>query len=227
MARGDKGINPLDSACKEHDIAYASSKDTTDRYLADTKLEEEAMRRFAAKDASFGERATALGVAVAMKAKRALTKKGKGLGKRYKKKRKNTQRVAFNTLVRHARAEIKKSKPTNVEAAVRVAIEAVKRSRHGKQIRIPRIIKIPQRLGGALPLIPIFTSLNALGSIVGGVKGIVNAINYCMHAKNKFSENKTTDAIAIGNHKRGKGFFMHADKSGSSLYLSLTSAKNQ
>lgn len=228
LERGDEGINPLDSACKNHDILYATTQDTKERYIADKELQEAAMKRVVAKDASLGERATALGVAVDMKAKRALTKKGKGLGKRHKnKKKKNTKRVAFNTLIRNARAEIKKSKPTNVEGAVRVALTAVKRSRHGKQIKTPRIIKIPQRLGGALPLIPIFAGLSAIGSIEGGVRGIVNAINYCMQMKNQFADNKVTDAVAIGNHKKGKGFFMHANKSGRGLYISAANTKNQ
>lgn len=226
LARGEEGINPLDSACREHDITYHTSTDTEGRYLADKKLQKEAMKRVISKDASFGERATALGVAIAMKAKKALTKKGAGLKTAGKKK---TKRVAFNMLVRNARAAIKKSKPANVEATVRVAVEAVKRSKHGKQVKMPRIIKMPPRMGGSLALVPIFTGLSALGSIPGGEKGIINAINQCMLAKNEFEgqKHRGVDAIAIGNHKKGGSFYLHAGKSGKGFYLSSAKPKNQ
>jgi len=35
LARGDRGINPLDAACREHDIAYLQSKNFTKRHVAD------------------------------------------------------------------------------------------------------------------------------------------------------------------------------------------------
>ena len=35
LARSDAGINPLDEACREHDIAYSHSNDLTDRHAAD------------------------------------------------------------------------------------------------------------------------------------------------------------------------------------------------
>ena len=35
LARNDQGINPLDSACKQHDIAYATHKGLEERQRAD------------------------------------------------------------------------------------------------------------------------------------------------------------------------------------------------
>jgi len=32
LARGDRGINPLDAACREHDIAYLHSNDLAETY---------------------------------------------------------------------------------------------------------------------------------------------------------------------------------------------------
>lgn len=244
LARGDEGINPLDSACKEHDIAYASTTDTETRYLADKKLEEEAMKRVVAKDASIGERATALGVSAAMKAKRALTRKGgKGLKKKNgsnKKKKTNKQRrgkgfkkskkIAFNTIVKSAKQALKSSKPINIETAVRAAVKAVKQSKHGKQIRHPRIIRVPSRMGGSLPLVPVFTGLSALGSIGGGVRGIVNGINDCINARNQLNGNAEMESIAIGDHNKvGDGIYLHVNKTGKGLYISsgATQPKNQ
>lgn len=88
------GINPLDSACKEHDIAYSQSRDLNSRHKADKILAEKSWERAKAKDASFGERIAALGVTATMRAKRKLgmglkksVKRGKGLKTKTKKKR--------------------------------------------------------------------------------------------------------------------------------------------
>ncbi|KAF0710505.1 Uncharacterized protein FWK35_00030919, partial [Aphis craccivora] len=46
LDRGDKGINPLDTACREHDIAYESSNSFADRNKADHILKQRAWNRF-------------------------------------------------------------------------------------------------------------------------------------------------------------------------------------
>ena len=38
LARGDRGINPLDAACRDHDIAYSRSNDLGERHVADNIL---------------------------------------------------------------------------------------------------------------------------------------------------------------------------------------------
>lgn len=89
LKRGDRGINPLDSACKEHDIAYSRSKNLADRHKADEILENEAWKRVKAKDAKLGEKAAAWLVTTTMKGKRKL---GMGL-KKQKTRRKQKKRV--------------------------------------------------------------------------------------------------------------------------------------
>jgi hypothetical protein len=76
LARGDRGINTLDAACREHDIAYSRSKDLTERHAADRILAEKAGERVVARDSTLGERAAAAAVWTAMKTK---TKLGMGL----------------------------------------------------------------------------------------------------------------------------------------------------
>ena len=83
LARGDKGINGLDEACKLHDIAYSQYKDSDKRRKADEELAERAWQRVKASDSSFGEKAAAWAVTTAMKAK---SKLGSG---RVNKKKKN------------------------------------------------------------------------------------------------------------------------------------------
>lgn len=85
LARGDPGINKLDEACKEHDIAYSNYTDTERRSIADRALAEKAWQRVKSSDAGIGERAAALAVTAAMKAKTAV-------GGGSKRKRRTTRR---------------------------------------------------------------------------------------------------------------------------------------
>ena len=87
LARGDQGINPLDAACREHDIAYSSRKDLEGRHEADRALAERARERVFANDATFGEKAAATGVWTVMKAK---TKLGMGVRRRIGERRRRT-----------------------------------------------------------------------------------------------------------------------------------------
>lgn len=60
LARGDPGINKLDVACKEHDFAYESCKDSKSRRKADKELIARAFKRIYSGDAKLNERAAAL-----------------------------------------------------------------------------------------------------------------------------------------------------------------------
>ena len=84
LARGDQGINPLDAACREHDIAYSHSNNLSDRHAADKILASKARERITAKDSSLGERAAATTVWAAINVKR---KVGIGVKKKTSKKK--------------------------------------------------------------------------------------------------------------------------------------------
>lgn len=78
LARKDKPKNKLDEAAMEHDIFYRDHKRTKERHQADKILAKKAMERFHSKDASIGEKLTALATAGVMKTK---VKLGMGLSK--------------------------------------------------------------------------------------------------------------------------------------------------
>lgn len=59
LARGEVGINELDCACMNHDIAYAENSDLKSRCMADKSLILRAIKRIYAKDSRIGERFTA------------------------------------------------------------------------------------------------------------------------------------------------------------------------
>ena len=69
LARGERGINELDEACREHDIAYAKFMDNENRREADQVLAGKAWKRVKAWNSGISERAYAAAVAAAMKAK--------------------------------------------------------------------------------------------------------------------------------------------------------------
>lgn len=95
LARGDRGINQLDVACRDHDIAYSNSNNLNDRHRADKLLENRAWSRIKAKDSSLKEKAVAYAVVNSMKLKRKI---GMGCNPKYKCRRielspKNKKRV--------------------------------------------------------------------------------------------------------------------------------------
>jgi hypothetical protein len=161
LARGDKGINLLDSACREHDIAYDRSNSLADRNEADHILENRAWERFKAKDSNLKEKAAAWGVTNAMKIKR---KMGAGCG--------------FKAAVKAAKKALKDNmSEKNMLKLTKKCVSAARKifRKNNKKTRMPRVIPIP-KTGGMLPLIPIFAGLSALGSLTGGIAGIVKTI---------------------------------------------------
>lgn len=90
LQRGDPGINPLDQACRAHDIAYAHSQLLEDRHRADRLLAEEAWKRVKSSDATLGERLAALGVAGIMRGKVAI-----GMGHKKRRPRSGRRRGIY------------------------------------------------------------------------------------------------------------------------------------
>jgi len=97
LARGDRGINPLDAACREHDIAYSHSNDLAERHVADKILADKARKRIIARNSTLGERAAAAAVWAAMKAK---TKIGMGMKTKAKTKKKTAKKRVLPTAKR-------------------------------------------------------------------------------------------------------------------------------
>lgn len=78
LARGDKPINQLDEACKEHDIAYNRNKDLPSRQVADRVLAAKAWKRYNSSDVPWGEKLASWLVTTGMNVK---TKMGGRVGK--------------------------------------------------------------------------------------------------------------------------------------------------
>ena len=72
LERGDKPINPLDSAAMEHDLAYHHHKNLEERHIADKELEKKAFKRMFSPDADLSEKMWAGLTGSAMHIKRKL-----------------------------------------------------------------------------------------------------------------------------------------------------------
>lgn len=221
LKRGDPGINKLDEACKQHDIAYNREKDIPGRHIADRILADKAVERLRSSDASFGEKAAALGVATAMKAK---VKLGMGCVNR---KKKSGGTLSFKAATKHAKNALKKAHNiSNLKDAIKIAIGAIRKSKKGKKIGSTRsrIIPVP-KTGGILPLIPLFAGLSAIGALAGGTSGVVKAINDAKSASEQLKEaqrhNKSMEAIAMG-----KGLYLKPYKKGLGLFLRPANYQN-
>lgn len=217
LANGDPGINPLDAACKEHDIAYSKHKNLNDRHIADKILEEKAWQRVISKDSNLSERASSLLVTNLMKAK---TKFGLGIMSP-KKNKKVTKKSKFTSTFQKIKKEVKSKNPKNIDESIKVALAAAKKILNGKNNKLfktARIIPVP-KVGGIIPfLIPLFAGLSAVGALSGGAAGIARAVNQASSAKKKLSEmkrhNETMESIAIG-----RGLYLKPYKKGFGLYL--------
>lgn len=222
LKRGDAGINPLDEACKSHDIAYSSSNDYNVRRLADQELRSKAWERVKSRDATFGEKSAALTVAGLMKLKSGAEKIGGGH---------STYEDILGHAIQKASSSLKKTTHKNEKDAAKIALRAAKavvKQNKGpkKKCCKNRVIPIPKKQGGALPfLIPLFAGLSAVGSLAGGTAAVVNAVNSTKNARTQLKEserhNKMMEAIAIGNKngKNGTGLHLKPYRRGLGLYL--------
>lgn len=210
LARGDKGVNQLDEHCKEHDIAYSIYTDLKNRHRADEVLKKMAKQRSISKDASFGERIASNLVKTIMKAK---IKTGMGV------------KNSFRSVINKTKIDMMKSKPKDVKEAIKRAYMIARKVTKSKnKLKIPRVIPLP-KVGGFLPLIPLFAGLSALGGLSGGIAGIAKAVNDISNAKKQLEEqqrhNRTMESKSIGN-----GLYLKPYKKGLGLYLKPYQQKN-
>lgn len=217
LYRKDRPINCLDEYCKQHDIAYDTSPSLSDRHKADIVLMKMSKKRASASDAKLGEKLAANFVNKAMLAK---ISSGSGL-KIITKPIKCGLKKQFKKVISKTKKYIRKAKPKCERMAIEIAAAAAKEFATNLNIKPPRMIPVP-KIGGILPLIPIFAGLSAAGSLAGGAAGITKAINDFKEAKKKLAElkrhNEKMEALCIGRglrlkpYKDGLGIYVSHDK---------------
>lgn len=235
LARGDRGINPLDAACKEHDIAYSKNRENlAARHEADKVLAAKAWKRVLDRDSNLGEKAAAWGVANTMKAKvkfgmghkmkKDMVKRKKKNGKTARKKKILKKKpVILSTIIKAAKSSMPRCNNAQevISSALKGAREAVQKAGGKSMIKTPRILPVPFKVGGFLPfLIPLFAGLSATGALAGGAAGIAKAVNDANKAKEQLAESKRHNrvieqaAISVGH-----GLHLKPYKNGLGLYL--------
>lgn len=229
LMRGDPGVNKLDAACKDHDIAYDSIQDSKARRKVDKELISRAFKRVYSTDADVKERAAALLVSGLMSAKMGLSKIGLGLDggskrkrnlrkrrtNRGKRKMKRRESIPFEKLVKSARASIRKSKSNslNLNDTIRAAIRSAKDvKRRGKTVKMPpRVLKLPKFGGSVLPILPILSGLSAIGSITASTVGIANAMKEMEVARRRVEKGKQQQQHITGK-KIGRGPYLSYER---------------
>jgi hypothetical protein len=94
LERGEGGVNPLDNACLQHDIAY-SNKNSGNRTKADRVLAERAFSRMLSETADGDEKAAAMITVFCMVSKIAFDKIVRRVKSALKCRRKKAKRSVF------------------------------------------------------------------------------------------------------------------------------------
>jgi len=252
LKRGDKGINPLDAACREHDIAYSQFKDLKNRHQADDILGDRAWERFKAKDSGLKERSAAWFVTNAMKTKvkfglgmsknkshrRQRKRKPASNKKKQRRRHRQTRKKSFASIVSQTKRILKRRNPTSIDEAIQISQQSIPPSFHRRQrgqrgrrrglanniSNIPRVIPLP-KIGGFLPLIPILTALGAVGGLASGGSAVAKAINAVKNGKEQLAE-ATRHNRYMESIAMGKGLFLKPYKKGYGLFYKPYSPKN-
>ena len=125
-----------------------------------------------AKDARIGEKAAAWAVSNAMKMKSKF-----GMGVTKKKKRSG---LPLKKIVSAAKKSIIPGKDAHsvIKSALQGARTAVREAGGKRNVKKPRILPVPRKVGGFLPfLLPIFAGLSATEGLAGGAARIAKAVN--------------------------------------------------
>lgn len=136
-------------------------------------------------------------------------------GKRKIKKTKKSAKKVLTEAIKDAENILNVANPVNVDEASKLALigalASVKKQKVPKKImdkNKPRVIPVP-KVGGMLPLVPIFAGLSALGALMGGSASVANAALAANKAKESLYEanrhNKLMEAIALGKNVVGDG----------------------
>lgn len=205
LTRGDPRINPLDAACKEHNITDSHNLENMKiKNAADAVLADKAWQTARSDDASIGEKDAAYAITNAMEVNNKL-------GMSVKKK-------PSITLDKVVEATSKPISPSIlykdvIRKPLKAAPGVVKKAGGQETIHIPRILKVPSKVGRFLPSIPIFAR-----SLAGVTAGIVKALKDASAAKRQFKENPrhntAMEVIALGEglylkpYKKGCGFYL-------------------
>jgi hypothetical protein len=222
---GIKAKNSLDELCRQHDLKYLDKSDEV-RKEADRVLEDESRAIFKDKSKKLSERSIAYLTNKVMQIKRKLSggsihnkrKKRKNKRKSSSKKNviKNPSFGGFISVLRKKFKKFRKSKKLKgnsspEEETLKAAKRILKTTKKYSNLKIPRVIQIPQssnKVGGVLGIFPILAGISALGAIGSKISDIYKNVKQVQKGIHDSEENKrhnrALEKIAI----TGTGFFL-------------------
>lgn len=149
-------------------------------------------------------------------------KRGNGLN------RKKQRKISIKKIVEAAKNAMVKSTDSNkvITSALQGAQRMLKQFGGKKNVTIPRILPIPEKMGGALPLIPLFAGISALGGLASGAASVAKAVNKASIAKKELEEKKRHN-LAMEKKHVGDGVYLKMFKKGRGLALALENQKKK
>lgn len=255
LARGDTGINKLDAACKDHDIAYGECTNSKTRHKADNILTARAFKRIYSKDANLSERAAALLVTSLMGAKIGLSKIGLGLNVRSmhipeklkRKRAKVVKKMKKKTKRNVGRAKLKKNLPTlrksiafnKIVQGVRSNIKqskakkslnnlvkaAIQSAKHMKQNKIVKMSRVLKIPKFGGSILSILPILTGLSAIGSITASAVNVVKAIKDIEN--AKKQLSKHNIDGERKIGNGLSLIYKVKGSGFYLKPQSQQQQ
>ncbi|XP_015608895.1 uncharacterized protein LOC107274358 [Cephus cinctus] len=88
-----------------------------------------------------------------------------------KKKKPKKKKITLRKVIESAKRSVIQSNDAQavIQSALKGAQTAVKQAGGKKNIRAPRVLPVPSKVGGFLPfLVPMFAGLSAAGALAGG-----------------------------------------------------------
>ena len=211
LKRGDPGINPLDEACKHHDIAYSEHNDTASRNNADKILAEKAWKRVQSSDSTLGEKLAARLVTSIMKGKVAM-----GAGSRKKKKHGGFLPLIPIIAALGAAAGGAAQIATAVNKKKAADKQLAEMARHNREMEAKgkglhvRKKNNKKRKGGFLPILPLAASLAIASKIARNLKGNKNVKGNGL--KTKKSKRKNSQNKNRISKNSGRGLYLSRRK---------------
>lgn len=143
------------------------------------------------------------------------SKKNVNLGKPKKKLLKSQKKIiTFNAIVKGVKNDIKKnSNGKSLKTIVQAAVKSAKQIKKNRSItKVSRILKVPKFGSSIHSILPLLTSLSAIGSITSSAVGIAKVLKDIEMAKKELAKDKTSGEKKVGFGLslvcNGSGFYL-------------------
>lgn len=131
-----------------------------------------------------------------------------------RRKKKVLKSIPFAKLLHGVKDSIKQSdsNASTMYSTINAAIRRAKDIKRGRNVKTPRVLKLPKFGGGVSSILPILTTLSTIGSISSSAVGVMKALKNFEIAKKQNVNGETETKI-------GRSLYLHRNVKGSGFYL--------